>query len=208
MASKLQTLHDLYKFYYEFVKPLYSSVQVENELPIETLFEINAAFDHVSRHWFYGDSEADAVEKAYSHLKRSCLDIFKLEVKKVADNYRDLRRIDTSVLDNGDFDRDMVRVLNEIRSGAATARTLEGDTKSDDHSQMIKAFEHWFPVYDKCVEFQKRFFLHPRFDWARRNGFWKRTKELWWAILFGFVTGVLSSMTAAWVVFHFHLFGP
>lgn len=64
-----KNLNELFEFYYEFVKPLYSQVQVKNELPAETLFELNAAFDHLSRHWKYDQSEEEAVDKAYGHLK-------------------------------------------------------------------------------------------------------------------------------------------
>ena len=75
MAGHPTTFADLFKFYHEHVKILYSSVQVENVMPVELLFELNAALDHVSRHWCYGESEKEAVEKAYSHLKRCCLDV-------------------------------------------------------------------------------------------------------------------------------------
>ena len=199
MAAKPRTVKELFDFYYAFVKPLYSRVEAENVLPIETLFEINAALDHLSRHWFYGDNEEEAVEKAYSHLKRSCLDIFKLEVKGTVDRYKELQLIDTSIIDNGDLNREMVPLFNEIRAGAASARENEGDARSDDHAQMIVAFDLWTPVYTKCIQFRKRFYLHPRLDWAKRKGFWKRVKEFVWAFVIGFVSGVCSSLLVAWV---------
>ncbi len=45
------TFEELFAFYHQYVKLLYSDVQTQNVLPAETLFEMNAAFDHVSRHW-------------------------------------------------------------------------------------------------------------------------------------------------------------
>lgn len=41
---------ELFAFYHDYVKVLYSAVQTENALPQEVLFELNAAFDHLSRH--------------------------------------------------------------------------------------------------------------------------------------------------------------
>jgi hypothetical protein len=49
-----KNLQELFEFYFDFVKPLYSEIQTRNELPYETLFELNAAFDHVSRIYTYG----------------------------------------------------------------------------------------------------------------------------------------------------------
>lgn len=72
-----KTFVELFEFYQSKVKLFYSAVQAENELPTEILFEINAAFDHVSRYHVYGQSEEEVVAKAYSHLKRACLDVFK-----------------------------------------------------------------------------------------------------------------------------------
>jgi len=100
-----KTFEELFEFYDSYVKILYSSVQTENALPQEVLFEINAAFDHISRYWVLGESEEQAVSKAYSHLKRSCLDIFKIATKKAIDQYNELRQLDTSVIDNGEFEK-------------------------------------------------------------------------------------------------------
>ncbi len=48
---------ELFKFYYEFLKPAYSLVSAKNNiLPVEILNEIHAAFDHLNR--AYNNSEA------------------------------------------------------------------------------------------------------------------------------------------------------
>ncbi|MGH8556041.1 MAG: hypothetical protein ACRESZ_00995 [Methylococcales bacterium] len=99
--SKPQTLTQLFEFYHEYVKVLYSYVQTENTLPSETLFELNAALDHISRMWIYSESEEEVVAQAYGHLKRSCLDIFKLKIREIRGQYDELRKIDTSTIDNG-----------------------------------------------------------------------------------------------------------
>jgi len=67
---KPQTFDQLFDFYDKVVKLLYSAVQADNNMPQETLFEINAAFDHLARHWTEGEDEPFVAEKVYSHLKR------------------------------------------------------------------------------------------------------------------------------------------
>jgi hypothetical protein len=168
MSNQPKTVAELYKFYYDVVKPLYSAVQVDNVLPTETLFELNAAFDHLSRHWFYGEAEDASVEKAYSHLKRSCLDIFKLQLKATREQYDHLLKIDTSLLDNGEFDSKMHKLFLEIRIGAKGARLWEGQTKHDDLAG-IKAFENWYPVYEKCIQFEEQIYNHPKIGWVRKK---------------------------------------
>lgn len=168
MSSKPSDLDGLFKFYHDFVKPLYSEVQAENVLPQEVLFEINAAFDHISRIYTYKDIEADAVEKAYSHLKRSCLDIFKLRAKKALDQYDQLLKIDTSIIDNGDFDRKMHDLAYQIKRGAKDARSLEGMPLKPDEDPGQR-FENWVTVHEKATRFEKEFFLHDKLEWAKKK---------------------------------------
>ena len=59
-----ETLASLVGLYYDRYKPLYSRVQTFNDFPVELVFEIAAAWDHLSRHWHYGESEQASVDKA------------------------------------------------------------------------------------------------------------------------------------------------
>jgi hypothetical protein len=59
MANDPQTFKEVFDFYNRYVKLLYCDVQATNVLPVEVLFELNAAFDHTSRHWVYGETEAE-----------------------------------------------------------------------------------------------------------------------------------------------------
>src|SRR6266513_3082986 len=115
MAGEPQTFQEVFDFYSRYVKILYCDVQATNVLPVEVLFELNAAFDHASRHWVYGESESEVAKKVYSHLKRSCLDIFKVRAKQTLDHYTELKKLDTSFLDNGNFETNMRRLIHEIR---------------------------------------------------------------------------------------------
>ena len=76
------TEKDIYNFYNDKVKILYSEIEArENTLPVELLFEIHSAFDHLKRFHIDGEPESLCVERAFSHLKRGLLDAFKLKLK-------------------------------------------------------------------------------------------------------------------------------
>lgn len=176
MSESPSDLDGLFDFYNKSLKVFYSDIQTENILPQEVLFEINAAFDHVSRIYTYNDSAPGAIKQAYSHLKRACLDIFKLKVKRTLDNYEYLKKINVSLIDNGDFEKRLHLLVSGIKKGTKKARILEGKT-GNDPDYPVKAFEHWIPVYEKCLEFEADYFNHPHLHWAKRKGvtlFWKR----------------------------------
>lgn len=192
MANPPASFGEVFRFYYDVVKPLYSKIQADNVLPSETLFEINAAFDHLSRHWHYAEDEKVVAEKTYSHLKRSCLDIFKLCVVQTMDKYDDLKRIDTSVVDNGEFDARLIALIGDIKQGAAEARAVEGDTRDDDGH--IKAFEHWLSVYKKCVSFERDFYRNRKVDWARTRERKRRWRDRWETLAIGVLGGILVTL--------------
>jgi len=191
MPGKPTTFQELFAFYHQYVKLLYSSVQAGGSLPTEVLFELNAALDHVSRHWAYGETEAAVVDKAYSHLKRSCLDIFKLKVKDAHDQFSELRKIDTSVLDNGEFDRNLIALYHQIKTEATDARRGEGESKNDADCD-IKAFALWQPVYEKCIRLEREFYGHSRLPWAKKKVAFAKRKELWVSVAIAFVVGLIT----------------
>jgi len=186
-----KTLDELFEFYYDTVKLLYGIIQSANSLPQEVLFEINAAFDHVSRIWYYKDPVDISVEKAYSHLKRSCLDIYKLLLREAIDRYKELLKIDTSLIDNGNFDSSMHALMNEIKKDAATARKVEGKNTDE-------AFSAWTNVYNKCFEFEQNFYLHKSISWAQKKTrlvtfkYWVITIII--SLLCGFASGYLVNL--------------
>jgi len=150
------------------VKPLYGLIQTDNELPQELLFEINAAWDHLARISVYRDQNCDErreIEKSFSHLKRSCLDVFKLLVKRASEQHHELLRIDTSVIDNGEFDKNLHQFWRQIQLAATSARQVEGIP----HDGPVKSFDQWQEVGRMCLQLQNDFFLHERVPWARRR---------------------------------------
>lgn len=193
MVSKSPTnFADLFRFYDAYVKPLYSSVQINNQLPVEVLFELNAALDHISRHWVMTESESVVVEKAYSHLKRACLDIFKLKVKEATDQYNGLIKLDISIIDNGNFENNLHQLYAEIKAGAATARAKEG--RSRDPDLAASAFDLWEPVYEKCVRLQKDFYENTNVNWSYKITRQKESRRFWKEMFGAFAIGVLITV--------------
>lgn len=164
-GGKPRTLQELFAFYHDFVKPLYGLVQMEGALPQEMLFEVNAALDHLSRIWIYDEPEEQAVEKAFSHFKRSCLDVFKILAHDASRHYHELRETDTSMIDNGDFDRRLHTLWREIKAGATHARRIEGQPDGDS----VPAFDCWQDVAVNCFQLETEFLHHPGIEWAKRR---------------------------------------
>lgn len=195
MAPK--TYGELFQFYTDVVKPLYSSVQLTNKLPVEVLFEINAAFDHLSRRWTNGEDEAEVVGKAFAHLKRSCLDIFKLAVKKAVNQFEELRKVEISLIDNGSFEQELRKLFHAIQEGALTARTKEGASLADDEAA-VAAFDLWAPVYSLCVQLESEFYFSDKVLWAKRvtadRHRHQKTIDLVSSFILGVVTGVIGNV--------------
>ena len=184
-------LNELFQFYNDYVKLLYSSVQINNELPVEVLFELNAALDHISRKYVYDEPEKVVVEKAFSHLKRSCLDIFKLQVKIATDQFKELRKIDTSIIDNGEFDKKLLTLYHNIQNGARIARKEEGDRRYDKDGY-IKSFDLWEPVYENAVLLQEDFYYNKNVEWAKKKNKIYNLKTFLLSLLASFIAGLLT----------------
>lgn len=195
MSETPSNFKELFEFYYDIVKPLYSSVQASNCLPTEVLFEINAAFDHISRHWQYEEDEKKSIRQAYAHLKRSCLDIYKLKLKETIDLYEELCAIDTSVIDNGAYDLSLKKLYNEIRQQATEARRSEGQANSD----INRVFGRWQEVYELCVELEQKYYFHPSIDWAKKKSLKKFAVTVFLGIIIGVIANALSAPIFGWI---------
>lgn len=189
--ESVDTLKDLFDFYHNTVKPLYSYVQADNVLPFETLFEINAALDHISRHWAQGETEAQVVKQAFGHFKRSCLDLFKIRLRETGKHYQELKKIDTSVIDNGEFDRKLNVLYSEIRKSSGEARRRESEL---DATNKVPAFGLWEGVFAKCEELERDFYLNPRVSWAKRRGFFAFIRDHTLSFLLGVISSILATL--------------
>ncbi len=185
---------ELYDFYHSFVKRLYSVVQAENTLPAEVLYEIHAAFDHVTRIETFNEQEDQAVRKAYSHFKRACLDVYKIYFRDSLEMFEELKKIDTSAIDNGDFDFKLRHLIDKIRKNATEARRLEGD-KSQDTVEKVLAFDRWQLVARDCQIFRNEFYLHKSISWAKKRN-WRKGIAIF---VYGAISGIVFSVVGNWI---------
>ncbi|WP_461255958.1 hypothetical protein [Treponema sp. R80B11-R83G3] len=177
---------DVYLFYNDRVKILYSEIEARNNsLPIELLFEIHAAFDHLKRIHVDGEPEIVCAEKAYSHLKRGLLDTFKLKLKYHNDDYAKLLKSKTDLrfIDNGKFLPSLLSKRKTIISFAKEARLFEGKTDNDN------AFERWYEVSGLIDQFEEEFFDPAKLQWAKKINFLHDLR----GFIVGIITGVIGS---------------
>jgi len=180
------TEKEIYSFYNEKVKILYSEIEARNNtLPVELLFEIHSAFDHLKRFHVDGEQESDCADKAFSHLKRGLLDAFKLKLKYHNEDYEKLLKMkaDLHLIDNGMFWPSLLSKRKAIVKLAKEARLYEG--KKD----LEEAFDKWYKASDLIDQFENEYFESPNIQWAKRLGFFHR----FWKIILSFIIGVISS---------------
>jgi len=180
------TEKDVYQFYNEKVKILYSEIEARNNsLPVELLFEIHSAFDHLKRIHVDGEPESNCAEKAFSHLKRGLLDAFKLKLKYHNNDYKKILEIKTDLrlIDNGRFLPLLLEKRKAIIDIAKNARLFEGKKDTDN------AFEKWYEVSELIDQFEKEFFDSSKIQWAKKTSF------LHFSLTFiiGIITGVIGS---------------
>jgi len=122
------TEKEVYSFYQEFVKPIYSEIEARwNDIPVEFLFEFYAALDHLKRFQLNESSEEESCTKALSHLKRGVLDAFKLKLKYFNTDVEHFLKssVDFQLIDNGRFISSFYSDRAEIIQVAKQARLTE-----------------------------------------------------------------------------------
>lgn len=184
------TVKDVFVFYNEKVKVLYSDIEARNNtLPVELLFEINSAFDHLKRIYVDGEAEEKACEKAFSHLKRGLLDAFKLKLKYHNIDYRQLMESkgDLKLIDNGQYFPSLLKDRALIIQKAKEARLHEG--KFD----IETSFKLWCEVSDVIDSFEQKYLDFKKINWAKKNQYIK----IGASFIIGIVTGIISSIIVA-----------
>lgn len=186
-------IKEVYEFYQEFVKPIYSEIEARwNDIPVELLFETYAAFDHLKRFYLNEEDENTATKKAISHLKRGVLDAFKLKLKyfnQDVEKFLD-SKVDFQLIDNGEFISSFYRDKQEIIAVAKKARLTESKTNKE------SAFEYWFEASIKIDNFEEKYFSQSyKLDWAKEKTFEWLNKDS----IRGFLIGIVSSL-AVWII--------
>ena len=186
------TEKDVYLFYNEKVKILYSEIEARNNsLPVELLFEIHSAFDHLKRIHVDGEPEASCAEKAFSHLKRGLLDAFKLKLMYHNKDYSKILNLkaDLRLIDNGNFLPSLLYKRKAIIDIAKTARFFEGKKNIEE------AFEKWYEVSDLIDQFEKEFFNSSKIQWAKKISFFHFSITF----IVGIITGVIASVIVEYI---------
>ncbi|HED38388.1 MAG TPA: hypothetical protein ENI76_09140 [Ignavibacteria bacterium] len=193
----MDTVKDVYIFYNEYIKPIYSEVEArDNQLPIELLFEVHAAFDHLKRFYLQEDQESYACDKALSHLKRGILDAYKIKLKYFNKDIERLfnPKIDITIIDSGSFADHFYKKKNELIQKAKQARLNERKNTPEE------AFENWLEVSLLIDDFDINFLSQlDKIDWAKAQTKSRTLKKLVIDLLAGFFIGVISSI-AVWLI--------
>lgn len=185
------TEQEVYQFYNDTVKVIYSEIEARNNtLPVELLFEINSAFDHLKR--IHVDDEPEDIQgqKAYSHLKRGCLDAFKLKLKYFNSDVNQIynKKADLRIIDNGKFLSEFIKEKALIFQVARTARLNEGKNDND------VAFRDWCEVSSRIDSFEEKFFIPEKLQWAEKQSFFHFNANFWIGVLSGIISSVIVTV--------------
>ncbi len=184
---------EVYEFYNDRVKVAYSEIEAKNNaLPIELLFEIHSAFDHLKRYHLGEDSEDEAAGKAFSHLKRGVLDAYKLKLKYFNEDYNRVfkKNSELRLIDSGKFLPSALRAKSKIIELAKTARLNESAKDVD------QAFEYWYQTSGEIDEFEKVYFDSEKLGWAKKQGYFQFGVNF----VMGVITGIIASIIVAFIL--------
>ena len=185
------TEQEVYEFYNNTVKVIYSEIEAKNNtLPVELLFEINSAFDHLKRIHVDGENEDLQSQKAYSHLKRGCLDAFKLKLKYFNDDVSKIyrKKADLRIIDNGQYLADFIQSKSDIFKIAKEARLNEGKMDTE------LALQEWSHVSVLIDSFEDNFFNQEKLHWAEKQSFFHFNANFWLGVLAGIISSVIVTI--------------
>lgn len=191
------TEQEVYQFYNDTVKVIYSEVEAKNNtLPVELLFEINSAFDHLKRVHVDNELENVQAQKAYSHLKRGCLDAFKLKLKyfNVDVNRIYNKKADLRIIDNGHFLSDFIKEKTVIFRLAKNARLNEGKNDTE------QALKDWCEVSVLIDSFEEKFFDSNKLHWAEKQSFFHFNANFWLGVLAGIISSIVVTVLFSIIV--------
>jgi hypothetical protein len=195
------TEKEVYEFYNDITKVIYVDIEARgNVVPVELLFEIHAAFDHLKRLHLNEKAEQECCEKAVSHLKRGALDGYKIILRDFHKSYETLIGKDIAHLrtvDNGNFLPKMMSLRTEIFKTAKQARTQEGIVDRE------KAFDDWNKVYRLIREFEDEFFDEEKIGWAKGEDTLQKKRALSREFVLTLFSGILAGILATSIYNYF-----
>jgi hypothetical protein len=183
------TIADVFEFYNKYVKPVYSKIEAKgNVLPIQLLFEIHSAFDHLKRSIIDHQPEEECCKCAKSHLKRGLLDAYKLELKFFNDDYNKLTglKAQLGLIDSGRFLLGLVGAREKVVQSAKKARLV-------DKENIDILCDAWSDVSLAIAEIEDKFFSRQAdIEWTIIQN-----KKSWWR---SFRDNIVGNLIAAGII--------
>ena len=179
---------DIYQYYNDKIKVVYCEIEAKNNtLPVELLFEINSAFDHIKRIYIEKENEEECCQKAYSHLKRGLLDAFKLKLKYFNDDYNHLinKRADLRIIDSGTYLTDLLNDHKTLVEKAKNARLSESKTDVEE------AFSEWCEVSELIDFIEKKYFDSAKNKWSEKQSIFHFNANFWLGVLAGVISSAI-----------------
>lgn len=119
------------------------------EYPIEIFNEIRAIFTHLAR--FELCKSEDDLQAAESHVKRAVLDCYKYLCISIAEKvkgfHQQYKNVDLSIIDNGDFLRQLNELDNKCRNAYISAKKADGKKMPEDTTYCM--YESAYNQYSK-----------------------------------------------------------
>jgi hypothetical protein len=178
---------EVFDFYTEYiVLPMRDAEHRSRSVPVEFLFEIHSAFDHLKRITYDNCDAAECCSKAIGHLKRCALDAYKLNLKDFNDAYDRWAdgTVDWRLVNNMQYASAALQARFAIDRKAEEARMFVART------DLTESFDLWLDVQQLIDDF-RRTYLEDRqtYAWARRE---TRNREVRRIAISVVVTGVVA----------------
>jgi hypothetical protein len=119
--------------------------------------------------------------------------MFKVIAMDARDQFEELRRLDTSTVDNGRFDPELIRLYGRVQRVVTQGRRLEGISQLKQDEKGIDAcFELWLPALEDCERIEREFYLNPDVNWAVKRSLQDNARV--------FALGILAAIAAGLIL--------
>lgn len=186
---------EVYRFYAEHVKPVYSWIEArKNSLPIGLLAKIQDAFNELRGVYSDGSDADEGFAKAISALKQGAIEAHHQEFDIVrGECERFCKQAHTKGIDTGSFDQKLRELRNKATDDAADALRLE------EAGEVHQAFAKWQEVSATLKQIRE--------DYLTRlgEGKWEKTfrqklmsmgdlRAIIWTLVFSLVVWILKTI--------------
>ena len=153
--SAEERVKEIYRKYIDVICPYILEYEVvSGSFPIAILNEIRAIFTHISKYYLSGDDKINEgnLSKAERHIKRTILDCYKYICIAYDDEYKEFekkyKRIDLSLIDNGEFLSKLLEFHNTAVNLTKEARKTDYQIDSDNESKNDESYNKYQKAYN------------------------------------------------------------